>query len=125
MSQFKLHQWNDIHEQFTGENSAIILGNGASRAIYDGFSYYNLYEKAVEQDHINDQVQEIFNYLETQDFEFVLRMLGHTNYINKKLGIHNEEITTAYENVRNALINAVSDNFPAYQDVENSLAKAA
>ncbi|WP_041933173.1 DUF4917 family protein [Gloeothece verrucosa] len=71
----QLQDWNKISNKFTDKDSAIILGNGSSRAIHDGFSYDNLYEKAVEQGHITDEEQQIFNYLETKDFEFVLRML--------------------------------------------------
>jgi len=71
-----IRNWGDIQDQFN--YAAIILGNGASIALDDEinhpsrFDYPSLFQAARDDQFITDNVQEIFNQFQTQDFEFIL-----------------------------------------------------
>lgn len=88
--------WNSIVKDF---KSSLLLGNGASIAANSRFEYKNLLCSARQLGLITSDLEEIFKYLETQDFELVLEMLWHTYYINDALGIRTTKAQTAYQNI--------------------------
>jgi hypothetical protein len=100
----KLHDWKDVADRF---KDTLVLGNGASMAVYSNFGYNSLREVAIEEGFVTPAVQEVFDYLGTEDFELVLNMLWHAEHVNSALGV--EELVTkqAYDEVREALVRAV------------------
>jgi len=106
--------WAAIADDF---NDGLVLGNGASIAFDQRFSYGSLRETAQETDLISENVNKVFAHLETDDFEFVLRMLWHASMINQALDIPDSRTTEAYESVREALIKVVGAIHVSYEDV--------
>lgn len=117
-----IYEWAEIADEF---NDGIILGNGASIAVHQGFAYRTLLERARQDQLITENLNKIFQYLDTEDFEFVLRLLFDTFQINQALGVGDNVTTRAYEEVRQALIKAVRNIHIDYKDVKNSLTNAA
>jgi hypothetical protein len=110
-------EWSKVEHLFKG---TLLLGNGASQAISQNFSYTKLFDKAVELEFINNDIKNIFQEFETQDFELVLRYLRDSLYVASHLKIEQTEIKKiedAYEKVKNALIHTVQKIHINYDSV--------
>src|SRR5882762_9245318 len=94
-------RWEEIQSDFT---EGIIIGNGASRAIDERFSYDSLFEEAKQNGLITKNVAKVFQHLETKDFERVLQLLWHAYYVNKALNIDEPKTSKAYKGLQAALI---------------------
>jgi hypothetical protein len=117
-----VHQWSEIATQFT---DGLVLGNGASIAFDPRFRYASLRESAMERGLISNDVQSVFDHLNTVDFELVLRMLWHTNRINGALGIDEPRTEDAYRSVRLALIQVIRAIHVEHDLVQERLPLAA
>jgi hypothetical protein len=117
-----LPPWTDIAGEFS---DGLVLGNGASIALEPRFSYKSLHGEAQRLGLITDDVQKVFDYLDTSDFEFVLRVLWHAENVNTALDVAEDKTTHAYQSVKDALIGVVREIHPAYRDVEERLTRAA
>jgi hypothetical protein len=107
-----LAAWGDIE---VGNWDAAVLGNGASIAVDERFSYSSLLETAWTEQLISEQIKQIFDYLETKDFELVLRTLTHAAGINRVLGVPNPVVATAYAGIRQALVHVIRKSHVAYE----------
>lgn len=118
----KIADWSEIAEDF---REGLILGNGASMALHQGFAYQSLLEEARRRKFISQNVEGIFNHLRTKDFERVLRMLWHTSRINKALRIKDTKTRKAHESLRTALVKTVTAIHPAHSMVCDQLPQIA
>lgn len=103
--------WEDIEEEFGG---AILLGNGASIAVDKSFGYGSLKQHAIDHGLLTEDVDSIFNFFHTDDFELILRIVWQATNVNKSLGIEDEKTEQAYQHVRDCLISAVRDIHPEH-----------
>lgn len=110
----EIKQWSDIADKY---RDTVILGNGASVAVSNTFSYSSLLEHAVENKLISGDVEQIFDFFKTRDFELILRTVWQATNINYALEIKDERTREAYINVRDALIRAVRDVHPDHAAV--------
>lgn len=113
-----LHDWEDIADRF---EDTLVLGNGASMAVYSHFGYNSLREVAIEEGFVTSAVQDVFEYLGTRDFELVLNMLWHAEHVNSALGVEERITKQAYDEVREALVSAVRHVHCDYDIVEPHL----
>ncbi|MCK8124881.1 DUF4917 family protein [Pseudoalteromonas sp. 2CM39R] len=112
----KIYEWSEISDEF---QDSLILGNGASIAIDKSFLYKSLKEHAIEHGLLTDNVRALFTYFNTDDFELVLRLVWQASRVNKALDIRDSKTQSAYEHVRDCLIDAVRSIHPIYSDVEH------
>ncbi len=89
---------------------ALLLGNGASRALWKPFGYFSLFEQAQRAGRrkglaISDQA--LFKSLGTELFEPVLSILNHTVRANAALAINATAPLNRYYSIKEALIHAV------------------
>ena len=115
---FEILPWSEISDQF-GDN--LLLGNGASIAVDERFRYRSLKEHAIENGLFSEDVQSLFDFFRTNDFELVLRIVWQSTNVNAALGIEDEKTEQAYRHVRDCLIDAVRDIHPEYGEVEDHL----
>ena len=113
----KVGPWDDIKEKY--KNSCLVLGNGASMAIHQGFSYVSLRQAAQDLGLLADAGR-VFEAFDTPDFEAVLRLLWHAELVNAALRVTSEPITRAYHGVRQALIETVRSTHLPFADVRDS-----
>lgn len=105
-----LAKWADLVEQqnWTG----ILVGNGASQAVWPAFGYTSLFTRACSN-HIahplSEDDQAIFHALETNNFEEVLGAIGTTIRVLEASGKKSFEFKNRYESIQTALIETVSD----------------
>ena len=90
----------------------LLLGNGFSIACDDVFKYTNLFEFAKENG-LNKRIQGVFNYLGTNNFEGVLRLLDDMAWMVKHYGLVTKEnkmppIKEDLNEVKKALVEAVT-----------------
>lgn len=115
---FEILPWSEISDQF-GDN--LLLGNGASIAVDERFRYRSLKEHAIKNGLFSEDVQSLFDFFRTNDFELVLRIVWQSTNVNAALGIEDEKTEQAYRHVRDCLIDAVRDIHPEYGEVEDHL----
>ena len=113
-----VYEWKEIEDKF---KDGIVLGNGGSIAIDKLFSYSSLFQHAQEEGLLTENVGKIFDHLNTQDFELVLRMLWHAHHINIALEINDSVTSRAYNDLRKALICTIKDIHVEYKDVADRL----
>lgn len=103
-----LPAWADLNQRHP--SSALLLGNGASRALWKPFGYFSLYEEAQRAGRkkglaVSDQA--LFKSLGTELFEPVLSTLNHTVRANAALAISSTAPLNRYYSIKEALIHAV------------------
>lgn len=114
----QIHQWEDLRRRFTG---TIILGNGASIAVSNAFRYDSLRQYAIDHDLFDNDIQSLFNFFDTTDFELILRTVWQATNVNNCLQIPDERTQQAYLHVRNCLIQTVREIHPEYNSVSQHL----
>jgi len=105
----KLMHWLELSDLSWGD---LLLGNGFSINIHEGFRYDKLKDVAcldVIDVPLNSSSKSLFKNYDTSNFEDVLRALYHALNVNSCLNLGKEaELIGGYDNVRNALASAVN-----------------
>jgi hypothetical protein len=105
----QLADWTNVVQndlRWTG----LLLGNGASRAVWDEFSYPSLYERARSNSVANPllpQDEALFDGFETRNFERVLGSLKTAGTVAQSLGESDNQIRERYEHIQRGLFQAV------------------
>lgn len=121
MDAIPIRHWQDI----AAHNwQALLLGNGASIALHQGFGYPTLHSVAASNQ-LLPTTAPIFASLGTTDFEHVLLACWYADRVNRSLGGRAGGISAAYEEVRNALIESVHVVHPAHADIASELERVA
>ena len=99
-------------EEVAGEAdwSALLLGNGFSRNIWERFGYMSLFDTACSEeleDKLNHEDIDLFEHLDTHNFEAVLSALSTAITITKALGHDSDFLCRRMNSIRQALISAV------------------
>jgi hypothetical protein len=97
----ELLEWEDVKGRY--EHSGLLIGNGASLAVWNRFGYGSLYEKAP----LDSADKAVFAAAETTNFELVLDTLRLGEVACKAVGHHSEDVRDRYLSVRGALFEAV------------------
>jgi hypothetical protein len=100
----------DSFTSLTHPWSGILIGNGASRAVSSGFAYQSLFSVAQSPPVPNPlslQAISLFAAMSTTNFEQVLSALISAETVNTILGLNTGPINMTYQNIRQALIEAV------------------
>ncbi|MBA6063980.1 DUF4917 family protein [Pseudomonas mosselii] len=114
----EIHPWAQIAENY---EHTLLLGNGASIAVNRSFSYGSLLEHAREQGLLVEDVERLFGFFETEDFELILRIVWQATNVNRSLQIQDERTREAYVRVRDCLIASVRSIHPEHGQVSEVL----
>ena len=103
----QLQDWPAL--QASLPHHSLLLGNGASRAIWRNFAYDSLFEQAhkVRNKPLSLTDQALFKSLATQSFEQTLSLLNGTVRVNAALAISSTAPLNRYYAIKEALIHAV------------------
>jgi len=112
-------QWAQIAANY--HRGTILLGNGASIAVSRRFDYRSLQAHAQQNGLLADDVNDLFTFFETFDFELILRLVWQASNVNRSLRIPDDRTHQAYLNVRECLIQAVREVHPDYEQVSDHL----
>lgn len=116
---FRIFEWEEIAQSY--HCGSLLLGNGASMSIDDRFGYSSLIEHARENGLLTQDVQQLFDFFNTTDFELVLRLVWQASNVNRSLLIPDERTHAAYVRVRECLIQSVRDVHPEYQEISEHI----
>jgi len=106
-----LYNWNDINNEDFRWGS-ILIGNGASINVWEKFNYISIYTQASSSgsgNPLHAKDVNLFNALNTHNFEQILSSLKTASIINQALRLPDAEITQRYESIKNSLIGTVSE----------------
>lgn len=109
MPDFEILDYKDVDP---AAKRNLLLGNGFSRSLHDGFQYGSLKEEAEAAGLISEDVQDLFDRLGTVDFEKVLSRLLEAKLVNEVLKLPTEKLNERYEATRDALIKTVQKTHP-------------
>jgi hypothetical protein len=103
----ELPSWEKVKAKF--QKGGILIGNGASLAVWKNFGYRSLYEKAESHvEHpLSSEDKHIFKSLQTENFEQVLGALSTAMSVTKILHRDASFIQDRYKNIQRALVEAV------------------
>ena len=72
-------------------------------ALHQKFRFDSLKEEAEKLRLFNEDISKLFIEFDTSDFELILWLVWHAKLVNKHLGIIDQKIDSAYENIKEAL----------------------
>lgn len=104
----ELQSWNDVEDAASWD--ALLLGNGASMAVWSKFGYTSLFDIATSEavDHpLGDTEKNLFAALDSVNFEQVLGALSIARRVNHSFDVQAPQLDEAYEYIKRALIGAV------------------
>lgn len=104
-----LFRWAEIEARHGW--SGILIGNGASRAVWENFKYESLYETATSDrvdNPLSEEDRHIFDELGTRNFEQVLAGLATSQIVCEALDLETGRIQERYESIQRGLFQAVS-----------------
>jgi hypothetical protein len=116
-----LPSWEEI--KATHEWGAILIGNGASRAVWEGFSYNSLFQTAKNdiEHQLTADDQALFQAFEAENFETILAALSSARRVDAALDREPEVLGERYESIRRALIEAVHAVHVPWNSAEDAL----
>lgn len=117
--EYAIKDWAEIKDNY--ENGNLIISNGASVALHQKFRFDSLKEEAEKLRLFNDDISKLFIEFDTSDFELILRLVWHAKLINKHLGIVDQKLDSAYENIKQALIKVVKEVHCEHSDIADQL----
>lgn len=115
---FEIQPWEKLAGAY---RDTILLGNGASISVNPSFSYGSLLEHARANGLMSQDLQRLFDFFGTSDFELILRLVWQASNINRALRISDEQTHVAYRRVRDSLIQAVRNIHPEHDVVREHL----
>ncbi|QTO23247.1 DUF4917 family protein [Burkholderia seminalis] len=115
---FEILPWERLAGAYRG---TILLGNGASIAVSPSFSYGSLLGHAMANGLMTPDVQRLFEFFGTSDFELILRNVWQASNVNQALRIPDDRTRGAYHHVRDCLIQTVRNVHPEHDAVREQL----
>lgn len=115
---FEIVNWGDIEDDYDG---TVLLGNGASIAVDDSFNYGSLKKHSIDNGLFTEDVEKVFSFFHTDDFELILRIVWQATNVNKSLEIEDNKTEEAYRHVRDCLIAAVRDIHSDHDEISDKL----
>lgn len=118
-----LEDWPSVERDLPADNRGLLVGNGASMAIWPRFGYTSLYDIACDPlrpVHLDTPDKLIFDKMETRNFEAVLSGLITAGNIWKAFDKPNNDIDDlrdSYRRIRNSLVSAVRDVHVPYDKI--------
>jgi len=116
-----LEDWSALRS--STDFSGILIGNGASRAVWEDFAYDSLFENArtVEEKPLSQSELSVFDAMQTRSFEQVLGALKTTSRVNKALAVSSAAPRNRYYAIKEALINTIHGVHIPWRLVQPSL----
>jgi hypothetical protein len=105
--------WNEVMSE-RDDWAALLLGNGLSRNVWDGFGYPSLFDKATD---LTPPDRKLFDALGTKNFERVMGELASAMRMAEALGEDPKPYLARYKGVQLALGRAVQSVHVKYSSV--------
>jgi hypothetical protein len=123
----ELESWERIKALLPTDELGLLVGNGASIAMWKRFGYHSLYEIACDpkrQLHLDACDQKLFEKMDTKNFEAILSALITAGNVWKVFEKPNEAIDDlrgSYKRIRASLVQAVKEIHTPYESITDKL----
>ena len=123
----KLEPWTHVAQAIPEKDRGLLVGNGASVALWPRFQYRSLYEMAqdaTKPDHLEQSEIKLFSAFETENFEAVLSAMitaGKIWGIYDKPKRDIDDLRQSYQRVRKSLIRSVKEVHVPFDRVTEEL----
>lgn len=117
-----LLDWKD-----TGDHEYhLLIGNGASMAVWSGFEYRSLFEVAKYRGkhRLSSKDIKLFDAFKTRNFEQVLASLATAERVCSALGMSSDDLPAYYQRIRDALCSAVKETHVPHVTIGNAVLSA-
>lgn len=106
-----LLRWGEVADLIP-ESPSLLLGNGASRAVWDGFSYESLFDLAVDAmgHRLTDADLSLFHEFESTDFETILGAVHTARRVLSAIGGPPRDLEERYISIQLALRDAIGES---------------
>ena len=124
MSESLLPPWSEVAEY--ADWKGLLVGNGASIAIWPEFRYSSIYtvaSKAIAHPLSRDDIK-LFGAFKTQNFEQVLAALKTAGTVTDALGLDPSPLGERYDSIQRALFEAVHAVHVPWDDVSEAIIPA-
>ena len=123
MTSHEIQEWKKISANSANYSDTLLIGNGASVAVNKSFDYGSLTQHAFGNGLMPSDVQQLFSFFDTHDFELVLRLVWQASNVNSSLKIPDKDnrAHAAYVSIRDCLIQSVRGIHPKYDEVSEQL----
>lgn len=103
--------WDEVVDMLP-ERPSLLIGNGASRAVWNGFSYESLFDLAVDAvgHRLNDADLSLFHEFESTDFETVLGAVHTARRVLTAIGLAPHQLMDRYLSIQLALRDAIAES---------------
>jgi hypothetical protein len=104
----ELLDWSAV-EELLGSELVLLLGNGASRVLWEGFSYQSLFAEATStvEHPLTDEDRALFAEFGGTDFELILGVLLDARRVCQVIGLDGASVGERYESIQRSLREAV------------------
>ena len=114
-----LATWDETKDDTTW--SGLLIGNGASQAVWQPFGYSSLFETAKTGDEIANPLTaddiSLFDAMRTTNFEQVLESLAAAKLVGNALAHDVTHISSRYQSIQQALVESVHCKHVTHADV--------
>ena len=103
----ELASWEEVKKSLekTSDRMNLLIGNGASQAVWEGFGYKSIYEESERTGYLLKDDIKLFKSLKTENFERVLSYLRRTIDTAPPFGYGADMLKEQYATVREAMCN--------------------
>jgi hypothetical protein len=126
----ELDSWDEVERSLPEKDRGLLIGNGASVALWPLFRYRSLLEMACDAskpDHLLQREIDLFSEFETQNFESVLSSIitaGRIWSIYEKPKHDIDDLRQSYQRVRKSLIRSVKEVHIPFDKVTEELKRS-
>ena len=120
LSEINVHQWGSFDDHF--EDSDILVGNGFSINMCERLNYSKLFD--FFRNHCSSEVVQVFEKIDTNNFEYVMNALALTGQISKVLGYNIDEIRNLISEIKTGLIECIKETHPTWAETDFDLIRA-
>lgn len=119
MNETPIQNWKTINRAFPKWDT-LLIGNGASIALSEKFSYRSLFDYAKDHDLLQKSLP-LFSRFKSNNFEEILLACWYANMVNSALENPSHQITELHNEIRDALIRTINEIHPEYSNIEQTL----
>ena len=119
----ELASWKEVKKSIEEKSDRmnILIGNGASQAVWEGFGYKSIYEEAERIGYLVKDDIKLFKSLKTENFERVLSVLRRKIATEQSSGYEADMLKEQYVRVKDAMCNSIIRTHISWAKVSDSL----
>ncbi len=120
----ELASWEEVKKSIEEKSDRmnILIGNGASQAVWEGFGYKSIYEEAERTGYLLKDDIKLFKSLKTKNFERVLSDLRRNIDTAQSSGYEADMLKEQYAKVKDAMCNSIIGTHISWAKVSDLLA---